>query len=365
MSPAANRRGQPGLKVVNMDTAALAIAKAVYTGNIVNFRFLFLPFSPARQDSSERFDDPKYDYLLPDASMQAAREFQEVLKAVRERDTWRHIEHELQEKRPAQLPSELLIRLADYAVRAGRYTSAAQAYELLRIRSRMQEEFWDAADAALDANDILTAVRGYLIATGLAYDYAAFPEPLPDVPDFQVRALALHGDYPEKPENCVPLQPQDHFLRTALSYLLLSPEAAARLESRPVETREAFLVELVNRRDPDWPAFAARYREACALAHDLGTRITVDGREQAQEEQSALAEELASERREDPRRVAARLLGREIPEAEWWQYLKELAYEHPPAALFVCRQIAGDEEILIPLYQPDSPVTAKLGLLPQ
>ena len=36
-------------KVVNEELAVDALAKAVYEGDIVNFRLIFMPFSPARK----------------------------------------------------------------------------------------------------------------------------------------------------------------------------------------------------------------------------------------------------------------------------------------------------------------------------
>jgi hypothetical protein len=39
-----------------------------------------------------------------------------------------------------------------------------------------------------------------------------------------------------------------------------------------------------------------------------------------------------------------------------------MAYEHPAAALFVCRYLMGDVEILIPICREDSPIPADLGL---
>lgn len=75
-----------------------------------------------------------------------------------------------------------------------------------RIRRRMREEYLDAADDALAAGDIKTAVRGYVIGAGLDYDYASFPEPLPLIADFQAKALTLHADYPQRPEDSVSLQ---------------------------------------------------------------------------------------------------------------------------------------------------------------
>jgi len=349
-------------KIVDMDLAASALAKAVYDGDIVNFRLLFLPFSPIREDSSERLEDPKYAYLLPDEEMEEQREFRDLLAKVREAATWQHILAELEANRPAQLPSELVILVGDNAVYRGKYTSAAQAYELLRIRRRMQDEFFLQADEALDAGNLKRAVHGYLIATGLDYDYAAFPEPLPQVPDFQRSALMLHGVYPERPQDCLPLQEVETFSRTALSYLLLDTAAAARLESRPLKQRLAFLAELVRQRDPEWQEFVHRYREACKLMQDFEKRIERATSERGKS-RASLADEIEEMLGEDPRAIPTCLLGRAIENGEWWQYLKELAYKHPAAALFVSRQVVGETEIIVPRYRDDSTVPRDLGLV--
>ncbi len=350
-------------KVVNPDTVAAALAKAVAEGDFVNFRLLFLPFSPAREDSSERFDDPKYAYLLPNAEGESSREFTEAMRIVRDTAVWAHIQRELSERRPAQLPSELVMLLADNAVRLGKYTIAAQAYELLRIRRRVQEEFFAQADQALDDGKIAKGVRGYLIATGLEYNYAAFPEPLPLVPNWQTKALLLHGEYPRSPEECLPLQPTDVFLRNALAFLLLNPATAARLDARPTEAKLAFLAELVKQCDPEWRAFVDRYRDACKLMRDFEARIqhAIAARG---ESRVSLAREIEEMLGQDPREIPTTLLGRTIENGEWWQYLKELAFEHPAAALFVSRQIIGDVEIIVPRYRSDSPVAPAVGLLP-
>jgi len=350
------RRSHSEEKVVDPEDVLDVLAKAMYEGDVVNFRLLFAPFSPARKNSTESFDMPKYAYLLPDDAMRQEHGFVECRALVKQPQTLSEIERELDANRPAQLPWELLATLGDYAVRKGKYSSAAQAYELLRIRARMQQEFLNQADAALDAGDVLKAVRGYLVATGLAYDYAAFPEPLPATPDFQTRALMLHGEYPQTPEDCIGMRDTKSLLQTALAYLLLDPEAATRLDTRPTEVRLAFLKGLVYQRDPYWEVFLERYREASEAAREFGERL------QLQREVSALAEEIEKQLGEDPRRITALLLGRTLDGGEWWQYLKELAYEHPAAALFVARQALGDLEILVPRHAPDSPVAKILGL---
>jgi hypothetical protein len=349
---------QTATKTVDFEVTAEALAKAMCEGDIVNFRLLFAPFSPARADSTQTFDMPKYEYLLPDPEMHDQRRFKECLAEVRRVEIKAHVLKELEANRPPQLPSELLLMLADNAVRTGKYSSAAQAYESLRVRARMQRAFLEQADAALDAGDASKAVRGYLIAAGLAYDYAAFPEPLPVVPDFQTRALMLHAEYPERLEDCLGMRETKVLLQTALIYLLLDPEAAARLDARPEEVRLAFLKELVHQRDPNWSGFLARYAEASELTRAFSARLR--GRQEA----LTLADELEQQSTdaEDPRRIPAALLGHEIENGEWWQYLKELAYEHPAAVLFVARQAVGDLEMLIPRHAADSPIAQLLGL---
>ena len=352
-------------KVVNEELAVDALAKAVYEGDIVNFRLFFMPFSPARKNSPERFETPKYQYLLPDEEMRERHEFRECRSLVAERETLGHIRKELDADRPPQLPSELLLELGDNAVRTGKYSSAAQAYELLRVRARMQTEFFNQADSALEQRDIRKAVRGYRIATALGYDYAAFPEPLPVIPDFQTRALLLHAEYPATPEDSIGMRDTKPLLDTALAYLLLSGEAASRLQDRPIEVLLDFLKELVRRRDPEWKVFVERYREACALMRAFAQRMVHAADETGHSggaSAAGLAEEIEKALGDDPRRITACLLGRTIENGEWWQYLKELAYEHPAAALWVARQAVGDLEILVPRHRADSPVALALGL---
>lgn len=348
-------------QTVDAESTAKALAKAVHEGDFVNFRFIFGPFSPARPTSGEEFAMPKYDYLLPNEELENDKNFLDLLGLVKEGPLWAHIENELHASRPAQMPSQLLLRLADNAVRLKKYGYASQTYELLRIRKRMKEEFFAAADAALEAGDISTAVAGYIIAAGLSYDYAAFPEPLPKGPDFQTRALMIHAEYPHNFEDCVGMFEPEQFLDTALAYLLYDPETAARLSTRTVDTRLAFLRELVAQRDPEWDEFSKRYGEAVEMMEGWGKEI-VESVEEA--EANRLKKEIESQQREDPRTIAAHILGRTIENGEWWQYMKELAYEHPASILFVARQVVGDTEVVVPRVRHASPVVTALELLP-
>jgi hypothetical protein len=140
----------------------------------------------------------------------------------------------------------------------------------------------------------------------------------------------------------------------------LDVEASARLEERPLSMRLEFLKELVRQQDPEWKAFVARYREAVVLVQQFGERLLQAGRNG---KAGTLAEEIEAQRRDDPRRIPQHLLGRAIEDGEWWQYLKDLAYTHPAAALFVARQAIGDLEILVPRCAADSPAAQALGLV--
>ena len=349
-------------KQVDPEDVTAALAKAVFDGDIVNFRLLFQPFSPARKRSTESFDSEKYAYLLPDEKMEADETYQAIVEAVKEPETWAHIQQELDANRPARLPAGLVVRLADRALALGKFTSAALAYEQLRIRKRMQALFFDEADKALREGDIDRGVRGYRIATGLEYNYAAFPEPLPAVPDYQTKALILHGDHPQKPEDCIGFKPAMQFIQTGLSYLLLSSEGDVRIFEHDGKTQQAFFVKLVYVLDPEWDVFAERCREAVKLARGYSKRIEEivkerDGRT------DGLMEAISAQLGGDPYEIPAKLLGLDEPKKmEWWQYLKELAYRHPAAALFVSRWYAGNEEIVVPRYFTNSPIAAELNL---
>lgn len=346
-------------KVVDFDLVAKALAKAMCTGDIVNFRSLFAAFSPARQTSGEVLESEKYAYLLPDQELQSDGRYGAALEAVRSEATWAHIQTELAAERPAQLPSDLVLILADSAVREKKFTVAAQAYELLRVRNKMQEEFLKQAHAALDAGDIEKGVRGYLIAAGLSYDYAAFPEPLPVVPNYQTKALMLHGIYPSRPEDCVSLRDEESHLNVALDYLVHDEEIAGRLRSYSLEARLEILKELVQQIDPEWDAFVGRFNEACGLVQSLGERFRRD----AAPHTETLQEEIEDQQSTDPRQIMSALLGREIENGEWWQYLKELGYQHPASVLFIARQLVGDDEIIVPRLLTDSSVPRTLGLV--
>lgn len=348
---------------VDQDTIDKCLAYAVAEGDIVNFRFLFLPYSPLRNTSTEDIQSAKYAYLLPEDENE--KRFRDALVLVKRGETRTHVRQELEKDAPPQLPSELVLALADNAVRLGKYTAAAQAYELLRIRARMQAAFFEAADAALDRGDIPQAVYGYRIATGLNYDYAAFPEPLPAVPNYQQRALILHAEYLPRPEDSLPVQPVESHTRTALAYLLSDDSATARICERPLDVQVEFLITLIRAQDPQWDAFAENYRKACAIAQTFQEALEKRRKEEGNMPAARLTEEMSDdEARVDAMRIPQTLLGRAIEPGEWWQYLKELAYLHPAAALFVARQAVNtDLEIIVPRLRKDSPLPVRLGLI--
>ncbi len=355
------------IHTVSQDMIERCLAKAVAQGDIVNFQFMFLPLSPLRDDNTEELSQDKYAYLLAEEFETSDKTYLEALGEIKRPDIKSFIQQQLQKKAGLpQLPASCVLQLADNAVRLRKYTSAAQAYELLRLRRRMQEEFFNQADAALEKGNIPKAVRGYRIATGLSYNYAAYPEPMPSVPNYQTKALLLHALYPQKPEDSVTTLPLEQQLKTAIEYLLLDGESASRLENLSQEVKIAFITELVNQIDPDWEEFRKRYRESQAIVKQLNTLLQSRESNGKNPDNNGLTlmEEIQAQQAEvDFEAIPELLLGRKIPNGEWWQYLKELAYVHPAAVFFVIRQfVSRDLEIILPPIIQGSPLVQALGL---
>lgn len=352
----------PSVKVVEQEMIDLALAKTITDGDIVNFRFLFLPYSPLREDSTEDIESIKYSYLLPTEEEEKNPLFKEALELVSRKDIREHVQKELHKKGPAQLPSDLLLKLADNAVRHEKFTSASQAYELLRIRRRMQDLFFEQGEKELTKKNISLAVRAYRIASALEYDYSAFPEPLPAVPRYHDQALILHAEYKNKWIECIGHMPLESFLKIGFNYLFLLPEHAGKITAKPIEMQIPFLVELIRQTDPQWEKFIQHIKEVIPLMEELyqeiKTRIEhiADGHLWEDEWDEGLNTEKYLE-------ISEQLLGRKLNQKDWWAYLRELSYEHPPSALFIARQMIGKEqEIIIPRYNSDNPVIQQLEL---
>ncbi len=351
-------------KVVPQDIINKAFAKAIADGDIVNFRFLFLPYSPLREDSTEDIYSIKYSYLLPSEEEEETPRFKSALALVSREDIKEHIQKQLHKKGPPQLPAEPLLMLADNAVKQGKYTSASQAYELLRIRIKIQDLFFQQGEEELAKGNISNAVTAYRIASELEYDYGAFPEPLPAVPKYQEQALILHGEYREKWEECIGYLPIQAFLTEAFNYLFLSPEHASRILTKPVDVQIEFLVKLIQNLDPKWDKFVENVNKTIPLLQELYQDIKSRIERVAQ---GSLWEDEWDEGLDIEKYLAIPqiLLGRKITPDEWWAYLKEIAYLHPASALFVARQLIGKEkEIILPRYDPNNPVAIKLSLPP-
>lgn len=349
-------------KIVEQEVIDLAMAKAIADGDIVNFHFLFLPYSPLREDSTEDIYSIKYSYLLPTDEEEQSPTFKSALDLVSREDIRQHINKQLHKKGPVQLPSELLLALADNAVRQEKFTSASQAYELLRIRRRMQELFFEQGEIELMQGDIPTAVRAYRIASSLEYDYGAFPEPLPAVPRYHEHALILHAEYKTRQNECIGNLPLEDFLKTAFHYLFLLPEHASKITNKPTEIQVKFLIELIQQIDPNWEQFVQHVQETIPLIQELyqELKLRMEGIASGHLREDEWDEGLDTEKFLT---ISELLLGRKLNNPEWWAYLKELAYEHPPSMLFIDRQLIGKEkEIIIPRYNLENPVVQQLNL---
>ena len=125
--------------------------------------------------------------------------------------------------------------------------------------------------------------------------------------------------------------------------------------------RTAFLKELVLQSDARWDEFRDRFLKASKRAREFGEQLTAALEGQADDQ--TLEDEVAQQLGGDPREIPETMLGRAIPDGEWWQYLKDLAYEHPASALFVSRLRLGPVEILTPRVNGSFPIVQELGLV--
>lgn len=346
---------------VSQSVIDACLAHAVAEGDIVNFRFLFMPASPVRPDSMEDIDTPKYAYLFPED--ETAPRYQQALELVQRPELAHYMQEQLKKNGPPQLPWQLVLALADNAVHLGKFTAASQAYELLRIRRRMQEMLLDKADAAVQQQRIADGVQGYVIANRLDYDYAAFPEPLPAVPNYQERALRLHSVYQHGAKNVLAMQEDNAIVSAALNYLFANPELAQRIKQLPDEHNVEFVVRLIRSMDENWDSFAERYRQAAQVV--ARHRALIDKiNTYSPEALDLLFEQLLdTEQMADLKEVPALLLGDTETGREWWQVIKTLSYHHPAAALFVFRQrLSAKDEVIIPLCNQDSILARTLNL---
>lgn len=347
-------------KVIDFTMLDRCLAFAIATGDSVNLRFLFMPASPFRQDSSEEINQSKYAYLIPD---EESAEMAEALKLVEQPEISRQVRAQLSKKGPPQLPWELLQALADQALRLGKYTVASQAYELLRIRRRMQEIFLDHADAALDGGAFYEAAQSYKIAAGLQYDYAAFPEALPSVLNYQENALSLHRNYPQTPEEGA--QSDDSALcRSILHFLMQGAEFLQRLDGHDPKVVLQLTVEVIRCLDPGWEAFVSAFQESLVIVAPFAKQFERIN-SYTQEALEVLLEEIFTDEQKETLRGLASLFAPGAPEGEeWWLTMRTLAYHHPGAVLFVRRQrLSATEEILIPGVVADSELARLLGLV--
>jgi hypothetical protein len=101
-----------------------------------------------------------------------------------------------------------------------------------------------------------------------------------------------------------------------------------------------------------------RFADACRLTLEFGERSRRLGRHEGE----TLKDEIEEQQSDDPWAITRALLGRDIPGGAWWQYLKELAYEHPASVLFLSRQVIGEHEVLMPRLRAGTRLAPALGL---
>lgn len=338
-----------------------ALANAIAEGDYVNFRLIFAPASPFRLDSPEDATTPKYQYLFPEN--ENSPRYQAAVRLVQSPPIKRYVKEQLQRSGPPRLPWQLLLALADNALCLGKFTLASQAYELLRIRRRMQDLFLEEADERLRADNLSGAVKGYLIGLGLQFDYGAFPEPLPAVPDYQERAPGLHTVYTGVTEDALGMQEDVSLCKSILGYLMPFPEFKERVQKFLPDQLIPFTAALIRGMDPNWDTFATDFRKTMHVASRY-TPLFTQINSYSLEALEVLAEELVQDKElEELRHLSETLTGLSGGLYEWWRYISALAYAHPAAPFFVVRQrISAHKEIIVPCCRQDSTLSHLLGL---
>ena len=298
------------------------IANAVATGNTFAFRDLFSRLAEAADVSADSNVPPEVtehlDYLLPTEESSESPEFKAALELI-----------EKYELDGDTVPAAILEATAKRAVRLGKFAYAEDAYKLLGIKKEMVALYAQTGEQFLRDDKPANAAISFLVAASLNQ---------PVGPHFQLTGPRLHARCLMEPKNCVTTLPIEAIVDTGIHLLLSSESLSDRLiaSARP-EQKAQILATLATCREMDLPGLVGKLRAAAAELAGLE-----DGKP------------------DDYASIGPTLLGRETASGEAWQYLRELCFEHPIAALCVCTKLVRDTPILVPIIRDGKPLIEHL-----
>jgi hypothetical protein len=297
------------------------IANAVATGNSFAFRDLFSCLGEF-SDTSDSGDDvavppevsDRLDYLLPGEEASESPE----LKSARE-FVGRH--------EPAQdsIPAAILEETGGRAVRLGKFTYAEDAYRQLGIKKEIVALYAQAGEQFMRDGEAKKAAMSFFIAASIKE---------PRGPQFQQTGPQLHERCLIEPAKCVTALPTEQIIDAGIHLLLSDESLAGKLISSagPEQKAEALAI-LATCNDTELSGFIENLR---------GVVSEFSG--------------IDSDKPADYAFIGPALLGRETATKDAWQYMRELCFEHPLAALCLCTKPVHDTPILVPVIRDGKPL---------
>ena len=299
------------------DLKKSVIANAVATGNSFALRDLFSRLGETPDVSDDSAPPPELlvhlGYLLADEEAAESPEMKAAVELVER--------YEFDDA----IPAAILEETAKRAVSLGKFAFAEDAYKLLGIKKEMVALYAQAGEQFLRGGEAKRGAMSFFVA-------ASIDQPIG--PHFQRIGPRLHAKCLERPDKCVTSLPIEKLIEKGIHVLLANESLSERLiASAQPEHSQLILATLAACRDMDLSALAANLR---AAASELSN--------------------IENGEPDDYAPLGPTLLGRETGSGEAWQYLRELCFEHPIAALCVCLKMVKYTPAIVPIIRDGKPL---------
>ncbi|GAB4334781.1 MAG: hypothetical protein Kow0099_07020 [Candidatus Abyssubacteria bacterium] len=296
----------------------LIAANAIATGNTFAFHDVF---AKAKEFSEGTDSSPvtqtllsRLQYLLPDRDAMDSPGFRTAMELVER--------HGLSED---VVPAALLEETAKEAISRGKFAYAEDAYKLLGVKKEMVALYAQTGEQFLRENKPVHAAMSFFVA-------ASIDQPIG--PHYQYLGTELHALCRLEPQKCITNLPVDALVDAGIEYLLGNEPLADRLTgAAQPDQKKHILGALAVLRDTDLKKLVENLRAAAAEISKI-----------------------QNGKPDDYSPIAPILLGRPTGSQDAWQYMKELCFEHPVAALCVCVRSVRDTLVLVPALRAGTPL---------
>ncbi len=296
----------------------LIVANAVATGNSFAFHDLFSQLKEFADTDNESAVTPavlnRLAYLLPTRDTTESPKFRRATEIVGEYSLNDDV-----------VPATLLEETAKEAVSRGKFAYAEDAYRLLGIKKEIVALYAQTGEQLLRDDKPKQGAVAFLVA-------ASLDQPLG--PHYQDLGPELHSACQREPDKCVTALPIDSLMDEAIKFLISNDDLAQRLLSTAKAAHKPHIIEtLAAARDTNLHEFMENLRKGAVELSKIG-----DGQP------------------DDYSPIGPALLGRIAPTGQAWEYLKELSFEHPIAALCVCLKLIRQTPVLVPVLRDGKPL---------